>query len=112
MKAPPTQVRQMAAKTAMFWVRVEMTPKTTMKVSRYRARGSTQRRGMAARSVVMYVVTPSIRLEGTIASAIHRIFLDHATDSPASRSPVGGGTAGGACLAACLLFSWVTALFS
>src|SRR5919199_761546 len=39
---------------------------------RYKERGSTQSNGMGAKSVVMKEVTPSIRLEGTKVSPIHR----------------------------------------
>ena len=42
-----------------------------MNVSRYSDKGTTQSKGIAARSNEMYVVTPSIKLEGTNASAIH-----------------------------------------
>src|SRR5207249_3477130 len=43
-----------------------------MKLSRYSASGITQNSGTAAMSVVRYVVTPSIRLEGTAARPIQR----------------------------------------
>src|SRR5262245_52030333 len=44
----------------------------TMKVARYKARGATQRRGMAAMSVEINVVTLNVRLDGIAASRIHR----------------------------------------
>src|SRR5438132_11319555 len=43
-----------------------------MKVSRYRASGMIQSNGTEAMSVDRYVVTPSIKLEGTNASATQR----------------------------------------
>ncbi len=46
--------------------------KTRMKVSRYRVRGIIHSSGTAATSVVMYIVTLSIRLDGTNASRTHR----------------------------------------
>ncbi len=46
--------------------------KTRMNVSRYSASGMTQNSGMGDRSVVMCVVMPSIRLDGTAASNTQR----------------------------------------
>src|SRR5687767_6034148 len=46
--------------------------KTKTKLSRYSASGATQSNGTAAMSVVIYVVTPNTRLEGTKASNVHR----------------------------------------
>src|SRR3954452_22747842 len=43
-----------------------------MNDSKYRASGSTQNSGMAEISVDMYVVTPSMRLDGTAARPIQR----------------------------------------
>ena len=57
---------------------------TRMKVNRYSASGMTQKRGMAAMSVVRYVVTPSMRLLGAAARPIQR-----------SRRPHVGASSGG-----------------
>src|SRR5947209_8542482 len=68
------------------------------KEKRYRLSGITHKRGTGVMSVVMKAVTPSIKLEGTKASAIHRSLLIRvspplkgATRSPAPPPP------GGAC---------------
>src|SRR5438046_6186810 len=55
-----------------------------MNVSRYRASGPTHKSGIDAMSVVMWKVTPSIRLDGTNASATHLVL----------RHPVGAGSDG------------------
>ena len=56
-----------------------------MKVTRYSASGPTHSSGILAMSVVMWNVTPSIRLLGTNASTVHF----------AIRAQVGGGSIGG-----------------
>src|SRR5947209_20283856 len=45
---------------------------TRMKVNRYRDRGTTHISGTDAMSVEMYIVTPSIMLDGTKAQATQR----------------------------------------
>src|SRR3989338_11571342 len=46
-----------------------LTWKAMMKVTRYRARGATHRKGADATSVARWAVTPSIRLDGMAARA-------------------------------------------
>src|SRR5262249_46501446 len=46
--------------------------KATINVNRYNANGMIQKSGTEAMSVTMYVVTPSIKLDGTKASASQR----------------------------------------
>src|SRR6516162_3127070 len=60
-------------------------PKAMMKVTRDSASGNTHNSGTDAMSVVMWKVTPSIRLDGTNASATHFSL----------RAVVGGGSTGG-----------------
>src|SRR5207302_3816009 len=57
-----------------------------MNVTRYSASGPTHKSGMLAMSVVMWNVTPSIRLLGTNARSVHFAIRPH----------VGGGSAAGA----------------
>src|SRR5262249_53005763 len=47
--------------------------KTKMKESRYSASGTIHRSGMGERSTDMWVVVPSIKLDGIAASSIQRI---------------------------------------
>jgi hypothetical protein len=49
--------------------------KQRTKERRYRASGTTHRRGIGATSVVRYVVAPRRRLDGTAARATHRARL-------------------------------------
>src|SRR4051794_7097348 len=60
-------------------------PNATMNVTRYSASGITHISGMLVMSVDMWKVTPSMRLDGTNASAIHFAF----------RAQTGGGSLGG-----------------
>src|SRR6185437_3011531 len=53
--------------------------KTRMKLSKYNASGATHSRGMEAMSVVIYVVAPSIRLDGTNARITQRNTRVHVT---------------------------------
>src|SRR5262245_14177498 len=48
-------------------------PNAITNVARYNANGTTHISGTAAMSVEIYVVTPSIRLDGMNASMIHRM---------------------------------------
>src|SRR5438105_790039 len=59
---------------------------TRMNDNRYKANGSTQNSGIAEMSVDMYVVTPSIKLEGTAARPIQRS-RRHQVISSASPAP-------------------------
>ena len=54
----------------VLWTRGGTLLKTMMKLSRYNANGTTHSRGIAARSVDRYVVTPNSKLAGINASAI------------------------------------------
>lgn len=47
---------------------------TSTKVSRYKAKGNTQNKGVAAISVVIYKVTPSIKLHGTKLKKSNTVF--------------------------------------
>src|SRR5260370_38956596 len=50
-------------------------------------RETTHRSGIGARSVVTYVVSPSVRLEGMNARRIHRPRLETEIDAAGSRIP-------------------------
>ena len=60
------------ALTIQAWRSHGRRAKATTKVRRYSASGTTQSNGTAARSVVMWVVTASSRLDGTSASTSQR----------------------------------------
>src|SRR5206468_1666554 len=72
---------------------------TRMNVSKYKASGMTQKNGIAAMSVVKYVVSPSMRLEGAAASPIQRKRRNQVM------FPDGAAVAGGTCGAA---LAWVS----
>src|SRR5918994_1706878 len=71
-------------------------PKAMMNVSRYSASGITHNSGTDAMSVVMWKVTPSIRLDGTNASPSQRSFrrVGGAVGSATAGSPGGAAGAG------------------
>src|SRR4051812_3571560 len=61
--------------TITLWIRsgiLWLGEKTITNENRYKERGTTQSNGTGAMSVVINDVTPSIRLEGTNVSPIHR----------------------------------------
>src|SRR3954451_23020391 len=61
--------------TITLWIRAGILwlgEKTSTNEKRYKERGTTHSSGTGARSVVIKDVTPSIRLEGTNVSPIHR----------------------------------------
>src|SRR5438045_3319322 len=55
-------------RTACSWPTMGAREKAITNVIRYTVNGTTHSRGTAARSIVTYVVSPNIRLEGTKAS--------------------------------------------
>ena len=69
--------------------------KTRMNETRYRDSGNTHRRGIGARLVVIAEVAPSIRLEGTNASATQRARRPAPMRCAGSRSAARSATAGG-----------------
>src|SRR5919112_3416524 len=89
------------APTIALWIRsgtLWLLEKTMTNENRYRESGITHKSGTGVISVVMNAVTPSIRLEGTNASAIHLSLLSSIgpPESPAARESPSGAPVSGA----------------
>ena len=70
--AAVTTIKRGCKRTIHLNGRMVRWAKTSTKVSRYKAKGTTHRKGIGGSSPEMYVVTPISRLEGTNERASQR----------------------------------------